>query len=36
MEDDESGPRGRTLVIFGVCLAMVIVGIIAVAAIIGG
>ena len=36
MEPEESGPRAKTLVIFGVCLAAVIVGIIMVAAIIGG
>ena len=33
--DDEREPRAATLVLFGVCLAVVIVGIIVVAAIIG-
>jgi hypothetical protein len=36
MEDDGSGPHARTLAMFGICLGVVIVGMIAVAAIIGG
>ena len=33
--DDERAPRAATLVMFGICLAVVIIGIIVVAAIIG-
>lgn len=36
VEDDGSGPRARTLVIFGICLALVIVAIIVGAALVGG
>lgn len=35
MEHDEREPRARALIIFGACLALVIVAIIAAAAVIG-
>jgi hypothetical protein len=35
MEHDEREPRARTLIVFGVCLALVIVSSIAVAAALG-